>query len=154
MCSTGYKFCPGFLKCGLGISPLTTLPLYFKIYWRWNLKSKGMCFVWIVIDLNNACPWTCVYICTYVRTYVGAWSRIQEIANDSVFSPEKPLQRVHWISLVDVEEYRLPITSIDVVLPTPHDCSGAFQRGYSARFTASRRALKEAGKVQYSSKTA
>ena len=40
-----------------------------------------------------------------------------------------------------VEEYRLPITGTDEVSHTPHDYSGAFQGGYSARFTASRRAL-------------
>ena len=40
-----------------------------------------------------------------------------------------------------VEEYRLPLTSIDVVLPTAHDYSGAFQGGYNGRFTASWRVL-------------
>ena len=58
-----------------------------------------------------------------------------------MFSPDINLRRVHWMSLVGVEEYRLPIASIAAVLPTPHDYSGAFEGGYSARFTASRRVL-------------
>ena len=36
-----------------------------------------------------------------------------------------------------VKECRLPITGIDVALPTPHDYSGTFQGGYSARFQES-----------------
>ena len=31
------------------------------------------------------------------------------------------------------------LLTLAVVLPTPHDYSGTFQGGYSARFTASRR---------------
>ena len=58
-----------------------------------------------------------------------------------VFSPEKCLRRVHWVSLVGVEEYSLTITSTDVVSHTPHGYSGAFQGGYSARSIASRRLL-------------
>ena len=56
--------------------------------------------------------------------------------------------------LVGVEEYTLPITSIDVVLFTPHDYSGAFQGGYSARFTASRRVLKGARRALFPSQMA
>ena len=66
-------------------------------------------------------------------------------------SPDNSL-RVHRISLVGVEEYRLPITSIDVALPTPHDYSGTFQGGYSARFTASKRVLEGAIRALYHSK--
>ena len=58
------------------------------------------------------------------------------------------------MSPVGVEEYRLPITSIAVVLPTPHDYSGAFQGGYSAKFIASRRVLKGARRAVYPSETA
>ena len=72
----------------------------------------------------------------------------------TVFAPENSLSRVHWINLVGVEEYRLPITGIDVALPTPHDYSGTFQGGYSARFAASRRVLKEARRALYPSETA
>ena len=35
------------------------------------------------------------------------------------------------------------LLTLAVVLPTPHDCSDAFQGGYSARFIASRRVLRE-----------
>ena len=75
--------------------------------------------------------------------------------------PENSLRRVHWISLMDVyvEEQRPPVqtlvlmcgfalsvivAALAVVLPSPHDCSSAFQRGYSARFIASRRVPKGA----------
>ena len=33
--------------------------------------------------------------------------------------------------------------TLAVVLPTPHDYSGTFQGGYSARFTTSRRVVRE-----------
>ena len=71
-----------------------------------------------------------------------------------MLSLENSLRRVHWMCLVGVEENTLPITSIDVALPTPHDYSGAFQGGCSARFTASRRVLKGARRAQYPSETA
>ena len=60
---------------------------------------------------------------------------------------------VQWISLVDLEELSLPDTSTDcgcalsVMLLThtsPHEYSGTFKGGYSARFGASRRLHKEA----------
>ena len=35
------------------------------------------------------------------------------------------------------------LLTLAVVLPTPHDYSGTFQGGYSARFIASRRVLEE-----------
>ena len=35
------------------------------------------------------------------------------------------------------------LLTLAVVLPTPHDYSGTFQGGYSARFIASRRVLRE-----------
>ena len=38
-----------------------------------------------------------------------------------------PRSRVHWMCLVGVDKYTLPIT--DVALPTPHDYSGAFKEG-------------------------
>ena len=63
----------------------------------------------------------------------------------AVFSPENCLRWVHWVRLVGVEENRLPVTSSDVVLPTPHDFSGTFQVGCSARFTASRRVREQEG---------
>ena len=44
------------------------------------------------------------------------------------------------------------LLTLAVVLPTPHDYSGTFQGGYSARFTASRRVLKGARRVLYPSK--
>ena len=47
-----------------------------------------------------------------VRTYILMYIRT------SVFSPDNCLKRVHWVCPVGEEEYRLPITSIDVVLPT------------------------------------
>ena len=51
-----------------------------------------------------------------------------------------------------VEEYRLPITSTDVVSHTPHDYSGTFQGGCSARFTDSRRALNRSRRALNPSK--
>ena len=65
-------------------------------------------------------------------------------ARVAVFSTKNCLRRVHWIRLLSVEEYRLPITNTDVVLSTPHDSNGTFEGGYSAKFTASRRVLKGA----------
>ena len=41
------------------------------------------------------------------------------------------------------------LLTLAVVLSTPHDYSGTFQGGYSARFTASRRALKGARRALY-----
>ena len=41
------------------------------------------------------------------------------------------------------------LLTLAVVLPTPHDYSGTFQGGYSARFIASRRVLKGARRVLY-----
>ena len=39
------------------------------------------------------------------------------------------------------------LLTLSVVLPTPHDYSGTFQGGYSARLTASRKALKGARRI-------
>ena len=44
------------------------------------------------------------------------------------------------------------LLTLAVVLPTPHDYSGTFQGGYSARFIASRRVRKGARRVLYPSK--
>ena len=44
------------------------------------------------------------------------------------------------------------LLTLAVVLPTPHDYSGTFEGGYSARFIASRRVLIGARRVLYTSK--
>ena len=41
------------------------------------------------------------------------------------------------------------LLTLAVVLPAPHDYSGTFQGGYSARFIATRRVLKGARRVLY-----
>ena len=82
-----------------------------------------------------------------------------------MFSSENSLRKVHWISLVGVEEWRLPNTSTDVWLCTfchvADSCcgiahttyySGTFEGGYSARFIASNRAPEGAGRALYPSK--
>ena len=46
------------------------------------------------------------------------------------------------------------LLTLAVVLPIPHDYSGTFQGGYSARFIASRRVLKGARRALYTSKIA
>ena len=51
------------------------------------------------------------------------------------FSPNSSPRRVNWLSLVCAEEYS--ISSIDVVMLTPHDYSGAFQGGYSVKVPVS-----------------
>ena len=83
---------------------------------------------------------------------LGVWT----LFSVSVFSPETGFRRVHCISLVDIgietskHEYWcvavhfLSCWWFSLVLLTPHDYSGTFQGGYSARFTALRRVLEGA----------
>ena len=69
----------------------------------------------------------------------------------SVFSLENSLRRVHWISLVHVEDFKalvlicgcalsrsVMLLTLAVVLPTPHDYIDTFQGGYSGKFIVSR----------------
>ena len=105
---------------------------------------------------------TCYSAC--VHTYI---TRALGKVRFPVFSPENCLNCLLHRSnghknrnrvlqtLVLICGYALSVVllTLTVVLPTHHDYNGTVQRGYSARFTASRRLRKEARRALYPSKT-